>query len=83
MVLEKITPASIIRAGFEAKNITRGEQWMMALDARNKMSHTYTYNLKKFEETIHDIQTTYLSLLDELHISMIENALQYQLPSKA
>jgi len=72
-VLDKITPASVIKAAFEAKIISDGELWMRALDARNKMSHQY--NLKRFEEIIREIQTHYLSLLDDLHIKMMENSL--------
>lgn len=73
VVLDKITPASVIKAAFEAKIIKDGEQWMVALDARNKMSHQY--NLKKFEEIIKEIQAHYLSLLDDLYLTMMENSL--------
>lgn len=76
VILEKITPASIIKAAFEAKIITNGELWMQALDARNKMSHQY--NLKKFEEVIKEIQLNYLALLDELHMKMLKNSLEQQ-----
>lgn len=75
VVLEKITPASVIKAAFEAKIISDGDMWMKALDARNKMSHQY--NLKKFEEIIKEIQAHYLSLLDDLHMSMIENSINH------
>jgi nucleotidyltransferase substrate binding protein (TIGR01987 family) len=66
VVLDKITPLSVIRAALEAKLITRGDDWMKALDAGNKMSHTY--NVQKFEEVITKIETTYLALFDELHL---------------
>ncbi len=74
LVLDKITPASVIRTAFEAKIITHGERWMQALDARNKMSHTY--NLKKFEETIQEIRTSYLALFDDLHLFMMKSSLE-------
>lgn len=35
-----ITPATVIRAAFEAKLVKDGHVWMEALDARDKMSHT-------------------------------------------
>jgi nucleotidyltransferase substrate binding protein (TIGR01987 family) len=76
LALDRITPTSVIRAAFEAKVITNGEQWMKALDARNKMSHVY--NIKKFEETIQAIRDSYLSLFDDLNLSMMENSLNYQ-----
>jgi nucleotidyltransferase substrate binding protein (TIGR01987 family) len=80
VVLDRITPASVIRAAFEAKIIANGERWMQALDARNKMSHMY--NFKKFEEIIHDIQKYYLALFDDLHLSMMENAIAATLKSQ-
>ena len=70
VVLDKITPASVIRAAFDAKIITNGEAWMTALDARNKMAHTYDF--KKFEVVIAAIQTHYLKLFDDLHFFMLE-----------
>jgi nucleotidyltransferase substrate binding protein (TIGR01987 family) len=74
VTLDKITPASVIRAAFEAKIIKDGEMWMKALDDRNKMSHVY--NLKKFEDVIEEIQKHYLALFDELHFSMMEDLLR-------
>lgn len=71
VVLDKVTPASVIRAAFSAKIISNGDSWMKALDARNKMSHVY--NIKKFEEVIEDIRKEYLALFDDLHFSMMEN----------
>ena len=71
--LETATPRSVIRAAFAAKIVTRGDDWMAALDARNKMSHTY--NFKIFEEVIADIQKRFLSLLDELHTYLMEKSL--------
>jgi len=73
VTLDKITPASVIRAAFSAKVIKNGELWMRALDDRNKMSHVY--NLKKFEEVIEKIRKHYLSLFDDLHLSLMENIL--------
>lgn len=65
VVLDKITPASVIRAGFEAKIINNGELWMQALDARNKMAHSY--DLKVFEQIILKIEQEYFTLLDDLY----------------
>lgn len=39
IILDTITPASTIKAAFEAKIIKSGDLWMQALDERNKMSH--------------------------------------------
>lgn len=74
VVLETVTPAAVIRAAFAAKIITDGDVWMKALDARNKMSHTY--NLKTFELIIADIRAQYFAVLDALHLTMLEKAMQ-------
>ena len=74
IVLETLTPAATIRAAFAAKIIADGDTWMRALDARNKMSHTY--NLQVFEKIIQDIKLEYLPLLDALHLFMLEASLK-------
>ena len=74
VTLDRVTPSSVIKAAFEAKIVSDGDNWMRALDARNKMSHTY--NLKKFEDVIKDIQSCYLKLFDDLHLSLLESALE-------
>jgi nucleotidyltransferase substrate binding protein (TIGR01987 family) len=63
--LETLTPRAVIRAAFAAKLIADGEAWMGALDARNKMSHTY--NLREFETVIEEIRSSYLVLFEALH----------------
>ena len=72
VVLDKITPAAVIKAAFAAKIIGDGALWMEALDARNKMSHTY--NIAKFEKVIVAIRAKYLALLDGLHIYLMKSA---------
>ncbi len=65
VVLEPITPRTVIRRAFEAGIIQRGDAWQTALDARNSMSHTY--NFAVFEQVIADIRSTYLAAFDELY----------------
>jgi nucleotidyltransferase substrate binding protein (TIGR01987 family) len=65
VVFDQITPRAVIRRAFEAGIITQGETWQNALDARNRMSHTY--NFESFEQVIADINTSYLAAFDELH----------------
>ena len=65
VVLDQITPRSVIRRAFEAGIIHQGGAWQNALDARNRMSHTY--NFESFERVIADIRTTYLDAFDELY----------------
>lgn len=73
IVLASVTPRSTLRAAFDAKLITEGELWMEALDARNRMSHTYS--LKMFESVIDKIKTHYLGLFDQLHLTLLEHTL--------
>ena len=74
VLLDTVTPMSVIKAAYAAKIIDNGDVWMSALDARNKMSHTY--NLKIFEQIISDISTHYLEVFDALHTAMLEKALE-------
>ena len=69
IILETATPRSVIKAAFGAGVIDRGDDWMAALDARNKMSHTY--NFKVFEGVVKDIQARYLALMDGMHDNML------------
>ncbi len=68
IVLDKITPRSVILKAFETKIITEGDLWQQALDARNKMSHTY--NASQFELVIDAIEQNYLRLLGNLHAQL-------------
>ncbi len=74
IVLDKITPQAVIRAAIEAKVITNREQWMSALDARNKMSHTYDNMV--FAQIIEDVDTRYLSLFDQLYEKLLNESMQ-------
>jgi len=74
IVLDTITPVAVIKAAYEAKIINDGDVWMAALDTRNKMSHTY--NLKTFERAIADIKAHYLAVLDALHMTLLEKAME-------
>jgi nucleotidyltransferase substrate binding protein (TIGR01987 family) len=64
VTLETRTPRAVIRAANTAKLIRNARSWMEALDARNRMAHTYDASV--FEEVIVEIQTTYLSLFEAL-----------------
>lgn len=73
ILVTPVTPRAVIRAAFEAGVITRGEDWMRALDARNKMSHTY--NFKVFEEVIEEVRASYLGLFGDLYETLTSRAL--------
>jgi nucleotidyltransferase substrate binding protein (TIGR01987 family) len=74
VVLDRLTPAAVIRAAFEAGLITPADIWMSALDARNKMAHVY--DIKKFEDVIGKIHDQYMGLFEQLHIWMGAKILQ-------
>ena len=73
VVFGQITPRSVIREAFACKLIKNGDVWMKALDARNKMSHTY--ELKKFEVVIEDIEKHYIYCLSDLYEKLAEAAM--------
>ncbi len=64
VVLPQITPRAVIRAAFEARLVSDGETWMNALDDRNKMSHTYSF--ERFEEVLERVRGRYLTAMDDL-----------------
>ena len=76
VIFEHITPRVTIRKAFEANMISDGQTWMNALDARNKMSHTY--NFVEFEKVIVQIQLHYLAAMDELYIFLLEKSVELE-----
>lgn len=69
IVLEKITPKAVIVAALEARIIIRKEDWMRALDDRNRMSHVYSRIV--FAEIVNNIDQGYLSLFDQLYEKLL------------
>ena len=74
VVFDQVTPRAVIRRAFEAGVIRRGEAWLNALDARNRMSHTY--NFQTFERVIQDIRRAYLDAFDELYEFLLAKSLE-------
>ena len=74
VVFSQITPRAVLKESVAVKLVSDGESWMSALDARNKMSHTYDF--KKFEVIIEDIQARYLDCIGELHEKLSEAYLE-------
>ena len=69
IVLSQVTPRAVIREAFSAKLINDGQTWMDALDARNKMSHTY--DMAQFERVIGDIGDQYLPAMEALYLTLL------------
>ena len=72
VVLEKITPKAVIVAALEARIIVRKEDWMRALDDRNRMSPAYSKIV--FAEIVNNIEQSYLSLFDQLYEKLLTEA---------
>lgn len=70
VILEQVTPRFVIKEAIISKLLDRGDIWMEALDARNKMSRTYDF--KEFESVIEAIRREYLSVLDHLYFKLLE-----------
>ena len=69
IVLPQVTPRAVIKEAFAAKLISDGQAWMDALDARNKMSHTY--DIEQFERVIEDIKDHYLPAMEALYLTLL------------
>lgn len=65
VVFEQLTPRTVVRTAFESNLVSHGEIWMDALDARNRMSHTY--NVTVFEDILTQTRERFLGILDELY----------------
>ena len=76
VVFEQITPRAVIKEAVATRLLSRGEDWMNALDARNKMSHTYDFS--KLESVIKQIEAKYLNLFGELYEKLSEEYGQLQ-----
>ena len=70
VVLPQITPRAVIRAAFEAKLIADGEAWMDALDDRNRMSRTCSF--ERFEQVLDNVRARYLEAMDDLHLRLFD-----------
>lgn len=75
VILETITPASTIKTAISVNMIKNGDIWMEALDSRNKMSHTYDF--KKFEEIILQIQNHYYFEIEDLYLKLLKFETEY------
>lgn len=73
VILPTRTPRSVIKVAYERGIITNGPEWMKALDARNRMAHTYSF--AAFEEVLVAVQHRYFALLDDLWNSLIDEVL--------
>ncbi len=71
IALDKISPKAVIRQAFNAKYIENPDIWLKMIGDRNLMSHTYDF--AKFEIIIQSIRDSYLPLLDEWYLSLLDD----------
>ena len=65
VVLDQITPSSVIKQAFAAKIISDGQLWIDMLRCRNLMSHTYDEAV--FDQAVREMAGRFLPGLDELY----------------
>src|SRR5690606_3494941 len=65
VVLDAITPKSVIKAAYAAKLISDGQTWIDMLQHRNLVAHDYDED--EVSEVLHAIHRRYLGALDSLN----------------
>ncbi|KZY36938.1 nucleotidyltransferase [Oleiphilus sp. HI0132] len=70
IILDQISPKSVVRQAYQSKYINDAETWLRMIGDRNLMSHTYDFS--KFEQVIDSIKISYLPMLDEWYTSLLE-----------
>ena len=73
VLLPTKTPRAVLKAAYERGVIENGPEWMKALDARNRMAHTYSF--AAFEEVVGAVRDSYFGLLDGLWDRLIGEVL--------
>lgn len=70
VMIEPVTPKTVIKAAFAAKILTDGQVWVDMLDHRNLLSHTYSQ--ATFDKAVQAIRDRYLRAFEDLHVWLIE-----------
>ncbi|SMM99164.1 Nucleotidyltransferase [uncultured Candidatus Thioglobus sp.] len=73
IILDKISPKSIVKLAYNRKYIDNIDTWIAMINDRNLMSHTY--NFIDFNKILEAIQQYYYQELDKLHLYFIEEDL--------
>ena len=74
VAIATVTPRNVIREAVSAGIIGTGETWLDMLTDRNSTSHTY--NFATFEAVIRNVQARYLSILNDLYLSLAEEVME-------
>ncbi len=70
ILLDKISPKMVLKEAYQAKYINDIDTWLKMINDRNLVSHTYDF--ETFELIIPSIQKNYISVLNDLYLSLIE-----------
>lgn len=70
ILLDKISPKMVLKEAYQAKYINDIDTWLNMINDRNLVSHTYDF--ETFEQIIPSIQKNYISILNELYLSLIK-----------
>lgn len=73
VILPTKTPRTVLKVAYERGIIANGPLWMKALDARNRMAHTYSF--AAFEEVLTAVREQYFALLNDLWDGLIGEVL--------
>jgi nucleotidyltransferase substrate binding protein (TIGR01987 family) len=75
IIISPITPSNTLKCAYEAGIIQNGDVWMRALDARNKMAHSY--NFATFEAVISQIETDFIHILEQLYLDFLAKSIEF------
>jgi nucleotidyltransferase substrate binding protein (TIGR01987 family) len=73
VIIDKISPKYILKLAYNNKYISNIEIWLMMINDRNLMSHTYNFN--DFNKVLKALQSTYYTHFEELYIDFMEQNL--------
>lgn len=71
ILLDKISPKMVLKEAYQAKYINDIDTWLKMINDRNLVSHTYDF--ETFELIIPSIQKNYISVLNNLYLSLIKD----------
>lgn len=73
VILNEITPRSVIKEAYSAKIIGDGQIWIDMMMHRNILSHTYDFS--KFQEVLKAVNDRYLDAIAKLHEWLLERTI--------
>ena len=73
LTLEASSPRYVFKLAAQKNYIIHLEQWLNMIGDRNLMSHTY--DPKKFDLVLQKLKSSYMEMLNELYIHLIELSL--------